>query len=380
MGFLKPKPKQPIPVDPYVQAQAQTGINRDAALTNASLSRINQYTPYGSMTYKVGTSTPSFNESGFNAAQSNFSQGLSSRAPTREEFTTAGVPEVSSHIDFTPEGRQQFDQQNRISTAMGNTSEQLAGRAQEAVGQPFNFDNAPALRSSINRSDMQSVAFDPKDYGQERQQVIDSVFNDQASRLDPRFEQQQRGLETQLANQGITRGSEAWQSSMDGLGRDKNDAYRGALAQALQQGGGEQSRLAGMDLQNLSARMGIRQNQNNEAITDLQLNNDGRTRSIEEQTFLRDRPMNELNSFRTGVHLQGPQFSGPAIPQGVGPASIGGAFQQQYDGQMARYNAQVSENNALTNGLFSMGAAAMGMPGGMSGMGGGMGGLFKFGG
>jgi hypothetical protein len=368
--FFKDTPEPPKPVDPYVQAQAQTGLNLNTALTNAALQRVNQYTPYGSMTYNVQNTPSQFNEQGFNSAMDNFNRGLSERAPTREEFTTAGVPQVSSNIDFTDQGRQLFDQQNRINTEMGNVSESLAARAGEAVGQPFSFDNLPALRSQIDRSGLQAVNLPSKDYSQERTQAIDSVFNDQRSRLDPMFEQDTRALETQLANQGIARGSEAWNSSIDGLDKRKNDAYRGALAQALTTGGAEQSRLAGLDGLQFGQQMALRGSQEAEQLTDLELNNIGRQRGMEEQIFLRDRPLNELNAFRSGVQLQGPNFSGPAIPQGTGPANIGAAFGQQYEGQLANYNAQIAENNALTNGLFSLGAAAFGGP---------MAGLFGFG-
>ena len=37
----------------------------------------------------------------------------------------------------------------------------------------------------------------------------DAYYNQARARLDPRFEQQQSGLENQLANMGLTRGSEA---------------------------------------------------------------------------------------------------------------------------------------------------------------------------
>jgi hypothetical protein len=369
--FFKDQPDVPKPVDPYVQAAAQTGLNKSTALFNAGLGRVNQYTPYGSMTYDVRDGKKTFDETGFNAAQSNFEQGLSSAAPVRDAFMTEGAPSVESRIDFTPEGRQMFDQQNRVSSQLGQTSETLAGKASAAVAKDFNFDRAPSLQTGIDKSGLQDVSYQRGDYAPQRQQVIDGLYGDATARLDPRFAREQKGLETQLTNQGITRDSEAWKGAADQFSANKNDAYRGALASALAAGGQEQSRLAGLDSQDLQNRVGLRSNQVQERTQDLGLNNLGRQRSIEEQTFLRDRPMNELNSFRSGVQLQGPNFSGPVIPQGTGAANIGNGFAQQYQGQMAGYNAEVAGNNALTNGLFSLGSAAMGMPsfGGLFGLG-----------
>lgn len=323
--FFKSTPSAPKPVDPYVQAGAQTQLNTDAALTSAALQRINQYTPYGSMTYKVDNTPDQFNQAGYEAALANYKAGTSDHNPTQAEFTTRGVPNVSSNIDFTPQGQQLFDQQNRINTVMGDTAEGLAGRARDSVGQGY------------DTSGLSKTSFDPAAFAGQRQQVIDSVYKDQTARLDPRFQREQQALETQLANQGIARGTEAWDQAMGLQGTTKNDAYRGALAQALQMGGQEQSRL-------FSDQM------------------TGNQRNLETQSFLRNAPLNELNAYRSGVQLQGPQFSGPVTPGGVGAANIGGAFNQQYQGQLNEYNSKVAGNNAMTSGLFSLGSTLLGMP------------------
>ena len=76
----------------------------------------------------------------------------------------------------------------------------------------------------------------------------DAVYNQGASRLDPRMNQQQAGLETQLQNQGLTRGSAAWNTEMANQMRARNDAYTSLSNQATVTAGQEGERMQGMDI------------------------------------------------------------------------------------------------------------------------------------
>lgn len=80
------------------------------------------------------------------------------------------------------------------------------------------------------------------------QRMEDAYYQHAASRLDPRFQQQQAGLEGQLANMGLTRGSEAWNREMQNLSFERNDAYGAASQQAILNSGAEAARLQGMDI------------------------------------------------------------------------------------------------------------------------------------
>ena len=75
------------------------------------------------------------------------------------------------------------------------------------------------------------------------------MYGQAQSRLDPRFEGEQRAMENQLANSGIPRGSEAFSSAMRDFNLGKTDAYQSALNAAIQAGGAEQSRLFGLGTQ-----------------------------------------------------------------------------------------------------------------------------------
>lgn len=73
--------------------------------------------------------------------------------------------------------------------------------------------------------------------GQEaRDQAITAAYGQATSRLDPRFQQREDQLRTQLANQGLDPTSEAAQTELGNLGRERNDAYTSAMNGAIGQG------------------------------------------------------------------------------------------------------------------------------------------------
>lgn len=81
-----------------------------------------------------------------------------------------------------------------------------------------------------------------------RQSVEDALYSRQASRLDPRWQQSEDRLQSSLAAQGITQGSEAYNRETANFARDRNDAYSNAILNAITGGGAEMQRQFGMDM------------------------------------------------------------------------------------------------------------------------------------
>lgn len=81
-----------------------------------------------------------------------------------------------------------------------------------------------------------------------RQRAEDAIYKSATSRLDPQWQQRQTDLETQLANRGITTGSEAYTRAMDDFNRQRSDAYQQASMGAITGAGAEAQRNQGMDL------------------------------------------------------------------------------------------------------------------------------------
>jgi hypothetical protein len=89
----------------------------------------------------------------------------------------------------------------------------------------------------------------PLDNGQQaREAATNAIYGQETSRLDPRFQQEQGQLSSQLAAQGLAPGSEAYNNQMDVFNRGKNDAYQQAQYGAIQGGGQEAQRQQQMDL------------------------------------------------------------------------------------------------------------------------------------
>ena len=79
-------------------------------------------------------------------------------------------------------------------------------------------------------------------------QMQDAYYAQGAARLDPQMQQQQSGLEAQLANMGLTRGSEAWNNEMQRQAFNSNDAYAKLRNEAILNSGSEAQRLQGMNI------------------------------------------------------------------------------------------------------------------------------------
>ncbi|MCK9988899.1 MAG: hypothetical protein AzoDbin1_05371 [Azoarcus sp.] len=69
-----------------------------------------------------------------------------------------------------------------------------------------------------------------------RNQAITSAYDQAASRLDPQWSQREESTRAQLAAQGLDPGSQAYDNAMGNFGRDRNDAYTSAMANAIGQG------------------------------------------------------------------------------------------------------------------------------------------------
>ncbi len=143
----------------------------------------------------------------------------------------------------------------------------------------------------------------------------DQAYSAITSRLDPQWAQREQQQKTQLVNQGLTSGGEAYDNAMRDFNQGRNDAY-------------QQANLAAMQAIPLEAQM-------------------------------RDLPLNEMNALRTGSPVSMPQFQPTQFNQGAqGPNTLG-ATSQQGSWQQAMYNSQVANANAQKQGMMGLGSAAL---------------------
>ena len=212
-----------------------------------------------------------------------------------------GNPMWSATQSLAPAQQQLLDYQNKASLGLGQLSEKGLGYVGKMLDTPFDISKLP------------STGFNPSQTYQEAYM----------QRLAPQLQQGRDKLQQDLANRGIDIGSEAYDRAMQTQSQRENDLLLGATTQGF--GVGQQARQQG----------------------------------LQEQAYLRNEPLNTLNAVRTGAQVQGPSFVNPAQQANTAGADILGATQMGYNANLAASNAQNAANAQMTQGLFSLGGAAI---------------------
>jgi hypothetical protein len=177
----------PAAPDPAVTAAAQANANADTARLQANLNRVDQYGPYGSVTY-----------------------------------TDLGNDHWRQDTTLSPDQAAAVQSDQALTKGLYGLANGQLGRIQGAIATPFDTANLPA-------------AADPNSGADARDAVTAALM----ARQQPMLDQQRARTENQLANQGVMRGSEAYGAAQDDLGRTENDARMSAVLA----GGQEQSRV-----------------------------------------------------------------------------------------------------------------------------------------
>jgi len=291
------KESSPPPAPDYVgAAYAQGAANVDAARASAKLSNPNVYTPYGSQTVTYNGDVPTVIQS------------------------------------LTPTSQRTLDAQQAVKYQLANLGQKGAGIASNVLDKPFNF-GGPAVQTSLDTS---GIAKMPVNAGTTGQQAI-------MARLEPSLAKQRVSTETQLINQGLRPGTEAYNNAIQLLGQQENDARQQAV------------------LQGLNLDIGANAQGFNQALQGGQFGNVAQQQALAEAIQQRQMPLNEISALMSGSQIQNPQF-GAYAGSNVAPAPIANATAQQGAYAANAYNQQVAQDNALTSGLFSLGGAALGVP------------------
>ena len=227
-----------------------------------------------------------------------------------------------------------------------------------------------------------------EDIGAARQQAQDALYGRSTGYLDPQWQESQRKSEAQLANQGLVPGTPAYDRAYANLARAKEAAYTGARQDAIAGGGAEAQRAQEMALQlrnqgiteagNLGAFHNAAQGQRaDQYLRDLTSKRAADATmgaaGISAGASMSNNAANNALALRQQQYLEAtgmgkqaqdflPQFG---ISQGnVGaykPADIYGATQQQYEDELARYQAKKPNSflqQAALAGVSAAGNAA----------------------
>lgn len=155
------------------------------------------------------------------------------------------------------------------------------------------------------------------------------------SRLQPQIDQSNAALQQQMANQGITPGSEAYNNAMRVQQQGNNDLVTQAA------------------LQGINLDMGANQQGYGQALNTAQFGNQAIGNSLQEQLALRNQPLNEITGLMSGSQIQMPQFQ---QYQGstIAPSPIFAAAQAQGQNAMNNYGIQSANANATNSGLYNL--------------------------
>lgn len=160
------KKSTPAAPDPVATAQAQAQMNRNTAITQAQLNMIDQYNPYGSVTYQqTGTYAD-------------------------------GTPKYSQTTAYTEAGQGIFDKTMQTEQNLANIAAQQSEALGAHLGNAFSFTNDEAAQWAYDLA---------------------------APRILQQQGKNEAALRTTLANKGIKEGSAAWNSEMARLTNANTD-------------------------------------------------------------------------------------------------------------------------------------------------------------
>lgn len=220
-------PKAPPPPDPVATASAQSGANRDTAISQGVMNMTNQVGPDGSLTYeKLGD------------------EWLT-------DSLTGGqykVPRYQATTKLSDSGQRVLDINNQTEENIATIGRDQSARIGGILGTPINFDKLGAAPL-------------PTDFSADRQKYEDALLE----RMNPQISRDRADLEARLINQGLRPGSQAYNDAASESGRNANDARLGAILNA----GTEQSRMFG--LANTARQQGIQEilTQRNQPINEI---------------------------------------------------------------------------------------------------------------
>jgi len=380
----------PPPAPNYSLAADQTAAsNLDFARQTAQANRPDEISPLGTRTWQQGGDSV-FDQEGYDAAlegyqtQQDVLSGLGNVgrsaylaqneeifSPTRQEYTTiSGDPDQwTSTVSLSPEVQSLFDKELENKGRQADLSLSGLNSVEDIFKTPFSTTGQVGEYAGPNYAGIEGDVpqYQGGDYDKTRQNVSDAMM----SRVNTDIDRDRSTKEAQLIAQGIPKGSEAFNREMEQLDRKQTDARQqaeiaasGQAAQEfiLRQGQDQQAFVNDMMSRGMSESEAINlfQNQTQGEMNKFATGLDARRQNISEALLNRQTPLNEVNAFRTGSQVSMPQFQAYGQQANVPGSNYNNAVNQQSQYDIAGYNADLAGRNALTSGLFGLGAAYLG--------------------
>lgn len=289
------------------QLQTRAGIPLTSSPGSGSL---------GGSALNSGASTPATTPAPYSAT--NYTPGVTAGQGGTGVNQASGLMNVQGS-GIVPVGQQAAAGQGGFQTGGYQYGLGPQGNIQTSINDTSGQFNTGA----INPATMPASSIQQGDPYMQRMQ---DAYLAQANRtLDPQWQQRSDQMASQLAAQGITPGSEAWNRQMSQFNLGRNDAYGQAMNQAILNSGAEAARMQGMDI-----------NAGNFANQAAQQNFQNQLTSQQAQNQALSEQMNAAN--QAGTFANTAQNQG--YTQAMGQAQLNNqALQAQQQNRLGQYQA-----------------------------------------
>jgi hypothetical protein len=329
-----------------------TGAAQQTAAANAANNRINQVTPYGNSTYQQ-TGTDQYGNPTYtmNTTAAPFVQNAIN-AQGGQLASTYGTPFQSPTFNSAGDMPAMNYYGSRLNQQQFNPATQLIDLPKYNVN------------TQIDQSKLPSYGINP---GETYEAAI-------MRRLDPALQRQSQASDAQLANQGIVPGTRAYETAKQLLAQQQNDARTSAIVggmdtglRANQQAFGQQAGQIGLNLQgqeqsfNQPLRTNVQNMSANELAFNQQYKNQGLGMQAQNQAFTQEM-MKYMTPLQVAQGLKGlstPTYAPTSTVPGADYLTSMGLTNQ---GNVASANANNAYNNAMMQGLFTLGAGSIASP------------------
>lgn len=378
----KSTPAAPAAPDPTVVANAQSASNIATAQAQQKLNMINTNGPQGSVTYQADPNAP-----GGYSQTTTLNPGEQSlyNSDLQAQNSAAGV------------ANQQI---GRVATALDAGLNPSGVQTSYSQGGPIqtSFDQGGQLQYGFNPGQQVQGQVGPQNLAGAYQAAANASYDQATSRLDPQYALQQKQLQTQLANQGLSQNDDAYASAMQQFNNAKTDAYNQADYSAQNQGLNAENTLFGQSVQqgqfanqaaaqqytqnqgqaafnNTTAGQAYTQNlgsaqfanaaqaqQNQENANAASFGNQANSQQFQQNAYAQNLPINEFNSLMSGTQVgmpTGVQYT----PSQVNPTDVLGAYALNSQVNQANYQSQMANQSSTLGGLFNLGSSALGAAG-----------------
>jgi hypothetical protein len=283
-----------------------------ASQTDAEFNRIDQVTPFGSLTYG---------------------------GPSRNQAT----------LTLSPELQNLFNMQTQSDTNLLGSALQAQGGINDLIGSPLNAEGLPQLQAP-NLSGLPQL---PQNFDAYRGDAERAFFDRSAGLLNEQFGRDEETLRQTLANQGLQSGGAAFGREMGDFNQRRGETFQNLANDAVLFGGQEASRA-------LAGQQGLRQQGFNEAQQGLQNSASIRGQLLGERGSLRSNQFNELASLLGLQQVQQPglqNFFGPSQTNVTDAFGLNQAAQQNNFNTQSRAASQAK--GAMAELLGSLGGAGI---------------------